>query len=288
MAWSLPIWKIFGFPKVSLYLERFVLKHATAHIQERCATVKKKQNLKIYNMKYLLLPLLILMITSCENDKTKKQSFDNFESKSKIENVESLKIEFDNELVSSYKIEDEKRSSVKALAKPLSKYTTNELKKLPNSVRLTLSIVVPFDITKESLSNTFKSIASEKIYKDNDIDEIMIFAYDDKNDIGQIQYTFGKFVWAPYGKTGKVTPYIAKYNVRDNYKFDIIIKDKVGNIDKSDIPTARDLEIYNEIMSEKYWDMQEDESEPIIVKKFKLKNREELKEIWLKVASYKY
>jgi hypothetical protein len=35
MAWSLPIWKIFGFPKVSLYLERFVLKHATAHIQER-------------------------------------------------------------------------------------------------------------------------------------------------------------------------------------------------------------------------------------------------------------
>lgn len=41
-------------------------------------------------------------------------------------------------------------------------------------------------------------------------------------------------------------------------------------------------------MSEKYWDMQEDESEPIILKKFNLKNREELKAIWLKVASYKY
>ena len=41
MAWSLPIWKIFGFPKVSLYLERFVLKHATAHIQERCMPLKK-------------------------------------------------------------------------------------------------------------------------------------------------------------------------------------------------------------------------------------------------------
>jgi hypothetical protein len=36
MAWSVPIWKIFGFPKVGLYLERFVLKHATAHIQTRC------------------------------------------------------------------------------------------------------------------------------------------------------------------------------------------------------------------------------------------------------------
>ena len=35
MAWSVPIWKIFRFPKVSFYLERFVLKHATAHIQQR-------------------------------------------------------------------------------------------------------------------------------------------------------------------------------------------------------------------------------------------------------------
>ena len=239
-------------------------------------------------MKYLLLPLLILIITSCKKDKTNKQAINNFDSKSKIKNVESFKIEFDKELVSSYQIEDEERSSVKALAKPVSQYTTDELKKLPDLVRLTLSIVVRFDITKESLSNTFKSIVSDKTTKDNDIDEIVIFAYDDKKDIGQIEYTFGKFVWAPNGKTGNVTPYIAKYNVRDNYKFDIIIKDKVGNINESDIPTARELEIYNEVMSEKYWDMQEDESEQIIVKKFKLKNREELKEIWLKVASYKY
>ena len=41
MAWSLPIWKIFGFPKVSLYLESFVPKHATAHIHQRCASYKK-------------------------------------------------------------------------------------------------------------------------------------------------------------------------------------------------------------------------------------------------------
>ena len=35
MAWSVPIWKIYGFPKVSLNLERFVPKHATAHIHQR-------------------------------------------------------------------------------------------------------------------------------------------------------------------------------------------------------------------------------------------------------------
>ncbi len=36
MAWSVPIWKNYGFHKVSLYLVSFVLKHATAHIQTRC------------------------------------------------------------------------------------------------------------------------------------------------------------------------------------------------------------------------------------------------------------
>jgi hypothetical protein len=50
MAWSLPIWKIFGFPKVSLYLERFVLKHATAHIQER-QTVSKTLKILDKNMR---------------------------------------------------------------------------------------------------------------------------------------------------------------------------------------------------------------------------------------------
>jgi hypothetical protein len=44
MAWSVPIWKIYGFPKVNLYLKRFVLKHATAHIQTRYPQAKKNRN----------------------------------------------------------------------------------------------------------------------------------------------------------------------------------------------------------------------------------------------------
>jgi hypothetical protein len=39
MAWSVIIWKICGFHKVSLYLERFMLKHATAHIHKRWQTL---------------------------------------------------------------------------------------------------------------------------------------------------------------------------------------------------------------------------------------------------------
>jgi len=200
--------------------------------------------------------------------------------------IRPFKIEFDKSSVSSYQIENEERGNTKAMVKRLSEYTTKELEELPNSKKLILYITVPFDISKERLSNTLKSIVFDQTNADKDIDEIVIFAYDDKDDIGRDQYTFGKLLWAPDGKTSNVTPQIANNNTRNNYKFDISIKDKVGEIKKADIPTARELEIYNEIMSEKYWDMQEEQSEPIIMKKFKIKKKE-LDAIWLKVAAYK-
>ncbi len=34
MAWSIHIWKTYGFSKANFYLERFVPKRATAHIQD--------------------------------------------------------------------------------------------------------------------------------------------------------------------------------------------------------------------------------------------------------------
>jgi len=226
---------------------------------------------------------------SCTDNKQKKTSAE-FETTSETSelktDIQPFKIEFDKNLVSSYQIENEERGNTKAMVKRLSEYTTKELEELPNSKRLTLSITVPFNISKVSLSNTLKSIVSDQTNKDNDIDEIVIFAYDDKDDIGRDQYIFGKLLWAPNGKTGNITPQIAKNNTRDNYKFDIIIKDKVGEIKKADIPTARELEIYNEIMSEKYWDMQEEQSDPILMKKFKI-TKKELDAIWLKVAAYK-
>jgi len=44
MAWSVLIWKNYGFPKARFYLERFVLKHATAHIHQRCASLPQTAN----------------------------------------------------------------------------------------------------------------------------------------------------------------------------------------------------------------------------------------------------
>ncbi|HZJ36566.1 MAG TPA: hypothetical protein VFD29_08080 [Gillisia sp.] len=233
-------------------------------------------------MKRILWILPILILLSCNETKNDKKTESELET-SKIES--KYKIDFDSTKISTFTIEESEFSSAKAMTRKLSDYSTQELKDLPKFIRLTMSIVVPFDISKENLENTLKSIVSKKTEKDNDIDEIVIFAYDDKNDIGT-GYTFGKLLWSPNAKTGNVTPEIAKNNIRTNYKFDIIIKDKVGNISKFDLPTKRELEIYNEIMSEKYWDMQEEESEPIIMKKFKI-SRKELKDIWLKVAAHK-
>ncbi len=58
MAWSVLICKICGFTKVSLYLERFVLKHATAHIQTRYLQAENenpKQHTYTNDFAYLLL-----------------------------------------------------------------------------------------------------------------------------------------------------------------------------------------------------------------------------------------
>ncbi|TXD50706.1 MULTISPECIES: hypothetical protein [unclassified Polaribacter] len=199
-----------------------------------------------------------------------------------------FKIIFDSTKVSTYKIEDLEIDSFKPLIKNLSEYETQELKDLPEYIRHTLSIVVPFDITKESLENTMKSIVYKKSRNDNDVDEIIIFAYDYKKDIG-MGYTFGKLLWAPKGKIGNATPEIAINNNRNSYKFDITIKNKVGNIKKSDLPTKIELEIYSEIVNEngQYTGKDDDEIRKIVMKKYKIKTVKEYERIYLKVGVYK-
>ena len=240
-------------------------------------------------MKKIFGILLILISFGCTESKSKK-SDDDFSTETNLktsQNKLNFKINFDSTKVSTFTIEDSELSSAKALTKKLSDYSTKELEDLPKFKRLTLSIVVPYDITKENFENTLKSIVSEKTEKNNDIDEVVIFAYDDKTDIGKIQYTFGKLLWAPNGKIGNVTPKIAQKNIRTNYAFDITVKDKVGKISKSDLPTDSELEIYKMIMNDKYIGMEEEKLNAMVMKKFDIKTEKELNAIWLKVAAYK-
>lgn len=53
MARSVPIWKILRFAKVSLYLERFVPRHATAHIHNVMRQCKKRKDRDLFTEKSL-------------------------------------------------------------------------------------------------------------------------------------------------------------------------------------------------------------------------------------------
>ena len=238
-------------------------------------------------MRYTILFLSIMIITSCTKNKEEKTAAELDKTDEINNDAVEFKNDFDVHLVSEYSIEVEETTNTKTMKKRLSEYSTNELEGLPESKRVNMSIVVPNYITESQLTNTLRSIVAEKTKIDNDIDEIMIFAYDDKNDIGKIQYTHGKLLWSPNGKTGNVTAQIAKYNVRNSYDFDIIIKDKVGNIKQADIPSSRELEIYQTIMADENIGMEEERLNKMVMKKFGIKTTEELDAIWLKVAAYK-
>ena len=171
--------------------------------------------------------------------------------------------------------------------KKLSEYSAGEVDKLPLNKRVAYSIVVPTDISKSKLENTLKSIVAEDISLDKDVDEIIIFVYDNKDDVGKLPYTFGKLTWAPKGELGNVTPEIALNNIRDSYNLEIEIKDKVGNISKKGMPTERELAIYNMVMDPKYSSLSDDALDKKVMKKFGIKSKKELDKIFLKVMNSK-
>jgi len=246
--------------------------------------------LNIYKTRKIIILVIVTILFSCCSDKTKYNK-NKFEKKSidlikDSKPINKFKITFDKSKVSRYTIENIENSSVKAMVKNLSTYTTQELINLPLFKRQIIRIIVPTFITKESLRNTLKYIIFKRTKENKDIDEIIIFAFDNKKDIDDF-YTFGRLIWAAKGKLGNITPEIAKYNNRDNYKFEINIKDKVGNIKKSDIPTKRELSIYYMFSDEKYLDYPEEKLTKLVMKKFNIKSKKEFERIYLKVVAYK-
>ncbi|MBU2998149.1 hypothetical protein KO500_17045 [Cellulophaga baltica] len=259
-------------------------------------------------MKIFLYPAILLTLISCKQNKIEQKATESVQNggitkvnqtykntKTSIETIEvstrekPYKIIFSEKLVSRYTVESRNEVKSKALVRKLSEYTTKELEELPDFIRLNLAIVVPYNINKEGLINTMKSIVNQESKLNSDIDEIVIFAYDDKKDLnnGGGFYTFGKLFWGPNGKSGNVTPTIAKENFRNVYQFEIDIKEKVGNIKKTDLPSKWELDIYNTIMAEENIGMEEDKLNKMTMEKFNIKTTKELDAIWLKVAAYK-
>lgn len=155
------------------------------------------------------------------------------------------------------------------------------------NIRKAYRIVVSSDISKEELKATLIQVVMDKTSENSDIDEVIVFAYDRKEDADSI-YTFGKVEWCPNGDWGGVTSIIASTNDRSSYKYTFDIKDKVGSIDTSDRPTEREFEIYN-ALEEALWedlDTPEEIIEERVAKKYGI-SKEELDRIWIKVTAYK-
>jgi len=193
----------------------------------------------------------------------------------------------DNMPTKPYTIVNTSDLSIKALSKNLSDYSVSELKSLPVNIRKEYRIIVYSDISKEELKATMKHLVVRETEKNPDIDEIVVFAYDRKEDSGGV-YTFGKVEWCPSGNWGGVTPEIASTNDRSSYKYLYDIKDKVGKISSASVPTKEEFSIYDSFEKALWADPNVDEEiiKQRVAKKLGI-SVEKIDRICIKVLTYK-
>ena len=145
-------------------------------------------------------------------------------------------------IVRDYKIVKKKDISMRAIQKPLSSYGPGEVSKLPSNIRKQYDVIVDGDISPEDLKATMIEAVKAEAARDPDIDEIVAFFYDRKEDIG-FGYTMGKIEWCPGGSWAGVTPEIARSNDRSTYRYVMDVKKRGSQ--QADRPTQLDFKIYD-------------------------------------------
>ncbi len=127
----------------------------------------------------------------------------------------------------AYEIVESEDQSHKALGNKLfSDYTTQEINALPMDKKMLYRIVVSPEIKEDEVHIIIQKIISDITEKDNDIDEIILFLYSDK-ELSSRSYDIGTATWAPKGELGNVTSEIAQSNDRMNYEITIQIKENL-------------------------------------------------------------
>lgn len=125
-----------------------------------------------------------------------------------------------------YEIVESEDISYKALGnKSLSDYTKQEIINLPTNKKMYYRILVSPEIKEEQVRPTIQKIISDITSNDNDIDEIGLLLYSDKELSGA--YDVAMATWAPIGQLGNVTPEIAQSNDRTSYETTIQIKENL-------------------------------------------------------------
>ena len=127
---------------------------------------------------------------------------------------------------SKYEIVATDDDSYKTLTKPLSSYTTQEVRNLPMAKKFVYKVVVPPSVKTEQVKPTVNKIISDITGRDRDIDEIVLFFYSDKGLVNEA-YDVARAIWAPGGETGAVTSDIATTDDRADYRTTVEIKDNL-------------------------------------------------------------
>lgn len=163
----------------------------------------------------------------------------------------------------AYEIVESEDQSRKAITKRLSSYTHQELVKLPIDKRMEYRVVVSPTIKENQVRPIIEQIVTDITSKDNDIDEISLFLYSDKELVKDGWYDVARATWAPGGELGSVTPEIARSNNRHDYKTTIqvadnleqYLKQRAKSEDNFGLTETQRRKIYKEVMAaeDKSW-----------------------------------
>ncbi len=193
-------------------LSRFLKKKAT-----------RKNSAIIFGVATLIFFVLFGITTESTPTKDTQNNISNQKQEQKVDDKrEVVQISPVN-----YEIVETEDQSHKALGnRVLSSYTTQEIANLPTDKKMAYRIVVSPEIKENQVKPTVEKIISDITSKDNDIDEISLLLYSDK-ELANGMYDVATATWAPNGNLGNITPEIARSNNRNNYKTTIQIKENL-------------------------------------------------------------
>ncbi|MBN1353771.1 MAG: hypothetical protein JW994_03775 [Candidatus Omnitrophica bacterium] len=119
-------------------------------------------------------------------------------------------------------------------------YFKKKIKKPHYVLRSEYRIAVPKNASKTEIERIVREIVKKRSEQNKDIDEIIIYIYDDEQALGEA-YTVGRAIWGIDGEFGKVTPELALSNDKSKHRISFDIDVGSAEIVR---PDDRDLEIY--------------------------------------------
>lgn len=183
----------------------------------------RKNSVKIFGIAAIIFFVLFGVTTKPIPEKNTPKKVNDQQQEQKADD----KINVEQASPVNYEIIETEDQSHKAWGrKALSEYTLLETANLPTDKKMSYRIVVSPEIKENQVKPTVEKIISDITAENNDIDEISLLLYSDK-ELANSVYDVAMATWAPRGKLGNVTPEIAQNNDRSSYKTTIRVKENL-------------------------------------------------------------